>query len=131
MKLVSYIDYLTLLFSKFRLDPFCFDLYGQDILIMHLENDFESEWRGIKESEGSGHTPCYITHEVQRQSKEEDPYPEGVVRIVAMTKIEGIPIEELEHPELYNGQLTFTAEEVEGFWQQIVYVAEYAIYSVC
>jgi len=94
-----------------------------------LNDYFEIDWQAIKENEGSGHTPCYITHDVQRQSKENgDPYPNGLVRIIAMTRTEGVHIYKLEDPSLGNGQLFFTAEEVEVFWQQIVHIDEYDAY---
>lgn len=112
--------------TQSRLDPFCFDLFDDiDTLNWSLEDAFEKEWQAIQECEGSGHTPCYIAHEAQPQSKEYDPYPDGVVRIIAMTKIEGVPIFELEAPQRHNGRLDLTVEEVEGLWQQIVHVSEY------
>jgi hypothetical protein len=39
--------------------------------------------------QGSGYTPKYVTHEEQRQSIAEDPYPNGYVFIIVMTKLEG------------------------------------------
>lgn len=76
------------------------------------------DYQALQSLGDSGYIPKYIAHEEGVQS-EHGPYPGGYILIVAMTKLEGIPIKLSGYSE------EFSSDEIRYIKSQMVKSLEY------
>ncbi|OJJ50426.1 hypothetical protein ASPZODRAFT_129056 [Penicilliopsis zonata CBS 506.65] len=119
LPVASYLMHVRILIL--RLHPFLFETDKKHIA---GSRKFLDEVAAMKACQGSGHTPIYISHEVQRQRQQDDPYPgEGYVWVLVMSKLPGLRLFfRFIPPE----PLVVTRQEMRDIRQQCIDTQEYA-----